>query len=89
VRALGLPRSSEQEIIAGFERHSGDTVTAVRQFVDRERSAVSEALRLVNFVDARSRDARLQDGRIIFSSGALQTEYEHIRARLSAAEPSR
>jgi hypothetical protein len=88
VRALGLPRSSEQEIIAGFERHSDDTVAAVRQFVERERSAVKAATALVSFVDARADDARLQNGRIVFSNGSLQTEYEHIRSALSAAEPT-
>jgi hypothetical protein len=89
VSSLGLPRSSEQEIIAGFERHSDDTVSAVRQFVEREKSALRAATTLVSFVDARAGDAQMQNGRIVFSNGSLQTEYEHIRSRVSADEASR
>jgi hypothetical protein len=88
VHALGLPRASEHEIIAGFERNSGETVAAVRQFVEREKSALRAATLLVNFVDARADDAQLQDGRIAFSNVSLQTEYEQMRSRLRAAEPT-
>jgi hypothetical protein len=89
VHALGLPRASEHELIAGFEGHSDETVAAVRQFVERERMALKAATTLVNFVDARADDAQLVNGRIVFSNAWLQTEFEQIRGRLSAAEPAR
>jgi hypothetical protein len=89
VRALGLPRASEQEIIAGFERHSEDTVAAVRQFVQREQNALKAATTLVNFVAVHADDAQSQNGRFVFSNGSLQAEFEQMRAALSAAEPNR
>jgi hypothetical protein len=89
VHALGLPRASEQELIAGFQRHSDELITAVRQFVERQKTAVREATSLVNFVDARAGDAQLQNGRIVFSNPSLQTEFEQMRSRLSAVESAR
>ncbi|HEU4625853.1 MAG TPA: hypothetical protein VFS52_13865 [Steroidobacteraceae bacterium] len=88
VRALGLPRASEREIIAGYEHSSDAAVSAVRQFVEREKKALRSATLLVNFIDARADDAELRNGRIVFSNASLQTEYDRMRAALAAAEPS-
>jgi hypothetical protein len=87
VRALGLPRASEQELIAGYR------TTAVERSVPfvsswREKKALRSATLLVNFVDARSDDAQPRNGRIVFSSPSLQTEYDRMSTALAAAETS-
>ena len=82
VHALGLPEVSERELIASFNRHTDETVAAVRTFVDSERNSLNLAMRLVNYIDARVGDARLVDGNIVFNNVSLQIEYDRLRAQL-------
>ena len=85
IRALGLPRASEEEMIGGLVR-SGENA-AFEEFVELELQTIASIEAVVRFVDARAEAARVEDGQLYFSDPATQTDYEAVISRLGLAEP--
>jgi hypothetical protein len=84
IRALRLPRHTEELMLDGARRSTRSTVTALHPFVEREKRSVSSLKTLIKFIDKHAASLQPVGGQVAFTDSALQAEYESMLTELNA-----
>lgn len=86
MRALGLPRASEDEMRGGRARSIRDNAAVLERFIEQELQAIDAVQGVIRLVDAHGESARVKDGRLMLSDSAAQAEYEAMLSRLGLTD---
>lgn len=86
ILALGLPQDSENRMVGGLMPNA-DADAALAQFVDGELQAIDAIEAVVQFIEGHANTVGIEDGQLIFSDPATQTEFETLLVRVGLVAP--
>jgi hypothetical protein len=86
IRALGLPRSSEDEMVGGRVRSVRGSAAAFDQVVQQELQTIDMIQEVIRLVDAHGASAQVADGKLKLSDANAQAQYEATMLRLGFTE---
>jgi len=86
IRALGMPRASENEMIEGRTRSIRENAPVFDQFIQQELQLIDSVQGVIRLVDAHGESARVKDGKLMLSDSAAQAEYEAMLSRLGLTD---
>jgi hypothetical protein len=83
---LGLPRSSEDEMVGGRVRSVRGSAAAFDQVVQQELQTIDMIQEVIRLVDAHGASAQVADGKLKLSDANAQAQYEATMLRLGFTE---
>lgn len=86
IRALGLPRASEEEMIGGRVRSARENAPAFDTFVQQELQTIDMIQGVIRLVDTHGTSAHVEDGKLKLSNAVAQAEYEAMMSRLGLTD---